>query len=157
MMNAMKLLVAIDFSESAESVIAEAEKLAKTLSAKVFLLHAMPPLSPIMDNVDDAATLPQPGIPFQMESLPRLSASAKEKLIEISGRMQAEGIECAIILTHNNEVEAIIEESKKNRIDMILLGSHGHGALYHLLIGSVSEGVIRKASCPVIIIPSKKQ
>jgi len=40
---------------------------------------------------------------------------------------------------------------------MILLGSHGHGALYHLLIGSVSEGVIRKASCPVIIIPSKKQ
>jgi nucleotide-binding universal stress UspA family protein len=36
-----------------------------------------------------------------------------------------------------------------------MLGSHGHGALFHLLIGSVSEGVIRQASCPVIIVPAK--
>ncbi len=42
----MKLLVAIDFSELADRVIGEAEKLAKKLSAKVFLLHVIPPSSP---------------------------------------------------------------------------------------------------------------
>ncbi len=148
----MKLLVAIDFSKSAVRVIDEAEKLAKALMAEVFLLHVMPPLSPIIDVTPDAEALP-----FEMEKLLPHSGSATEKLHEISGRLQGHGIETTIILTHNSEVEAILDESRKNSVDMILLGSHGHGALYHLLIGSVSEGVIRKASCPVIIIPSKKQ
>ena len=35
---------------------------------------------------------------------------------------------------------------------MIVVGSHGHGALYHLLLGSVSEGIIRKTTCPVLVV-----
>ncbi|NTW68536.1 MAG: universal stress protein [Chlorobiaceae bacterium] len=150
----MKLLVAVDFSISAESVIVEAEKLALTLPAKVFLLHAMAPLSPVMDVVAESEIIPNPDTPFQRGAIQHCSETATEKLLEISIRLQGRGIETSIILTHNNEVEAIIEESRKNSADMIMLGSHGHGALYHLLIGSVSEGVIRKASCPVIVIPS---
>lgn len=150
----MKLLVAVDFSISAESVIVEAEKLALTLPAKVFLLHAMAPLSPVMDVVAESEIIPNPDTPFQRDAIQHCSETATEKLLEISIRLQGRGIETSIILTHNNEVEAIIEESRKNSADMIMLGSHGHGALYHLLIGSVSEGVIRKASCPVIVIPS---
>ena len=71
--------------------------------------------------------------------------------------MQVSGIDTAIIVEQNDEVTAIIEASEKNGVDMIMLGSHGHGALFHLLIGSVSEGVIRRATCPVIIVPSKKR
>ncbi|MGL5938967.1 MAG: universal stress protein, partial [Waterburya sp.] len=41
-------------------------------------------------------------------------------------------------------------------IYMIVLGSHGHGAVYRTLVGSVSEGIIHKASCPVLIVPAKK-
>ena len=36
------------------------------------------------------------------------------------------------------------------------MGSHGHGAIYELLVGSVTEGVLRKARCPVLVVPSER-
>jgi nucleotide-binding universal stress UspA family protein len=154
-MSSMKLLVAVDFSEFADKIIAEAEKLAKYLQAKVYLLHVLPPPSPIIDVTPDAATLQPPELPFEIDHFSALSDSASEKLLSITDRFQKCGIDTTIIISHNDEIVAIIDESEKNKVDMIMLGSHGHGALYHLLIGSVSEGVIRKASCPVIIVPSQ--
>ncbi len=140
----MKLLVAIDFSELTEKIIAEAEKLARNLQAKVFLLHVVPPPSPIIDIPADEQALPFD----HPESL---------KLIKIAQPLEESGIDTAVIVAQNEEVTAIIDESKKNGVDLIMLGSHGHGALFHLIIGSVSEGVIRQATCPVIIVPSEKR
>jgi nucleotide-binding universal stress UspA family protein len=48
----------------------------------------------------------------------------------------------------------IIKYAKKNAIDLIVMGTHGYTGLEHLLIGSVAENVVRKASCPVLVIPS---
>ena len=153
----MKLLVAIDFSELAEKVIAEAEKLATRLSANVFLLHVIPPSSPIIDILPEAETLlPTKNISGkEISSL--IEAPESTKLLTVAAQLQERGIETKGIIAQNDEVTAIIEESKKNDVDMIMLGSHGHGALFHFLVGSVSEGVIRQATCPVIIVPSKKQ
>lgn len=154
----MKLLVAIDFSELAERIIGEAEKLAKNLSAKVFLLHVIPSPSPAIELLPDVETLLPGENPHKHElSLHLSDAPESAKLLSIATKMQQNGIDTAVIVAQNDEVTAIIEESEKKDVDMIMLGSHGHGALFHLLIGSVSEGVIRQASCPVIIVPSKKK
>jgi len=154
----MKLLVAIDFSELAEKIIAEAEKLAKNLKAKVFLLHVIPPPSPIIDVPPDVEALLPPEELFKKESLPPpFDLPESVKLIKIAQLLQESGIDTAVIVAQNDEVTAIIDESKKNGVDLIMLGSHGHGALFHLIIGSVSEGVIRRATCPVIIVPSVKR
>ena len=154
----MKLLVAIDFTELADRIIAEAEKLAKTLHAKVFLLHAVPPPSPIIDIPPDVEALLPPEELFKKEKLPApFDLPESTRLISLARRLQEQGIDTAVIIAQNNEVSAIIDESEKNGADMIMLGSHGHGALFHLLIGSVSEGVIRRSTCPVIIVPSQKR
>jgi nucleotide-binding universal stress UspA family protein len=154
----MKLLVAIDFSELADRIIGEAEKLAKTLSAKVFLLHVIASASPIIDVVPEAEMLLPKEDPHRNEDHPPLSESPESaQLLTIAAKLQGNGIDTVVIIAQNDEVSAIIDESKKYDVDMIMLGSHGHGALFHLLIGSVSEGVIRQASCPVIIVPSKKR
>jgi nucleotide-binding universal stress UspA family protein len=142
----MKLLVAIDFSELADRIIGEAEKLAKNLSAKLFLLHVIPPSSPVIDLLPNVETL---------SFLPLSDTPESAKLLTIATKLRMNGIDTTAIIAQNNEVTAIIEESEKNGADMIMLGSHGHGALFHLLVGSVSEGVIRQASCPVIIVPLK--
>jgi nucleotide-binding universal stress UspA family protein len=153
----MKLLVAIDFSELAERVIGEAEKLAHSLSARVFLMHVIPPPSPIIDLLPDAQSVLQGEVTQRNENaLPLPEAPESVKLLAMAAKMQSKGIDTTAIITQKEEVASIIEESNKNGADMIMLGSHGHGALFHLLIGSVSEGVIRQASCPVIIVPSKK-
>ncbi len=153
----MKLLVAIDFSELSERVIDEAEKLANSLSAKVFLLHVITPSSPIIDVLPEAETLfPNENIRGKENSLPLTETPESAKLLAVAARFHEKGIDTAVIIAQNDEVAAIIGESEKNSADMIMLGSHGHGALFHLLIGSVSEGVIRQACCPVIIVPSKK-
>jgi nucleotide-binding universal stress UspA family protein len=153
----MKLLVAVDFSELADRVIGEAEKLAKNLSAELLLLHVIPSPSPIIDLLPDAETV-LPGEELQKNEnfLPFTDASESAKLLTIAAKLRGKGIDTSVIIAQNEEVTAIIEESEKNGADMIMLGSHGHGTLFHLLIGSVSEGVIRQASCPVIIVPSQK-
>ncbi len=151
----MKLLVAIDFSELAGRVISEAEKLAKSLPAQVFLLHVIPPSSPIIDVPPEVETLLPVDNTHDNEGHLLSKEPESAQLLTVAARLQEKGIDTSVIIAHNDEVTAIIGESKKNCVDMIMLGSHGHGALFHLLIGSVSEGVIRQASCPVIIVPSK--
>ena len=153
----MKLVVAIDFSELTGQIIAEAEKLAKALNAKVFLLHVMPSPSPIIDVPPDVEALLPPEEVFKKESLPApFDIPESSKLISIAKQLQESGIDTAVIAVQNDEVSAIINESKKIGADYIMLGSHGHGALFHLIVGSVSEGVVRRATCPVIIVPLVK-
>lgn len=154
----MKLLVAIDFSALADRIIGEAEKLAKNLSAKICLLHVIPPSSPIIELIPEVETLlPNEAVQKNKTALQLSHVFESTKLRTMARRLQDHGIETTAIMTQNDEVKAIIEESKKNGADMIMLGTHGHGALFHLLIGSVSEGVIRQATCPVIIVPAKKR
>ena len=67
--------------------------------------------------------------------------------------LEQSGIDVTPLLIQGATVATIIEESSKLKADMIVIGSHGHGALYKTLVGSVSEGIIRKAACPVLIVP----
>jgi nucleotide-binding universal stress UspA family protein len=59
------------------------------------------------------------------------------------------------LLVQGATIKTILQEAIKLKSDMIVIGSHGHGALYKTLVGSVSEGVIRQASCPVVVIPAQ--
>jgi nucleotide-binding universal stress UspA family protein len=59
------------------------------------------------------------------------------------------------LLVRDDRVRAIIREVEREEADLIVMGSHGRGALYRRIMGSVSEGVLREAKCPVLIIPSK--
>ena len=51
-------------------------------------------------------------------------------------------------------VEKILHEAGEQQADMIVIGSHGHGALYDLLVGTVTQGVIKSATCPVVVVPA---
>jgi nucleotide-binding universal stress UspA family protein len=53
-------------------------------------------------------------------------------------------------------IEPILQELARRTPDLVVMGSHGHGRLHHLL-GSVTDTVIRNALCPVVIVPSHKR
>jgi len=142
----MKLLVAIDLSEASSAVLREAMNCAKPLSARVWLLHVVAP------GPEFAADLPgPPGVRNQVASrFPqehrRLQQQAKE--------LQDAGVDATPLLVQGSPVEAILEEADHLKADVIIMGTHGHGAVYQLLAGSVCQGVLHKSRCPVLVVPT---
>jgi nucleotide-binding universal stress UspA family protein len=60
---------------------------------------------------------------------------------------------CACLVTETGPpFLAIVHYAKRESIDLIVMGTHGRGAMAHLLIGSVAENVVRKAPCPVLTV-----
>ena len=62
-----------------------------------------------------------------------------------------------VLYLHNMVVDKILQEAKKLDASLIVMGSHGHGALYHLLVGSVTEGVLKGTACPVLVVPARQE
>jgi nucleotide-binding universal stress UspA family protein len=57
-----------------------------------------------------------------------------------------------VLITSNTPSRAIVDYAKEERIDLIVAGTHGRGAVAHALIGSVAERIVRTAPCPVLTV-----
>lgn len=145
------LLVAVDFSDVTHRVVATAEQMARAFGAKVWLLHVVPEISPM-------ASLGE--VPFHW---PASEAELSERFPEEQRQMQGlladlkgKGLNAESLLIRGFAVIEILAMAEQYEIDMIVMGSHGHGAWYELVVGTVSEGVLRHSPCPALIVPSPK-
>jgi nucleotide-binding universal stress UspA family protein len=77
-------------------------------------------------------------------------------LHEQTQQLRASGVTAHALLVRGAPVEAILAEAVKLNVDMIVMGSHGHTALYRALVGSVSEGVLRDSHVPLLVIPARE-
>lgn len=142
----MKILVSVDYSESTEKIVKKAEGFAKALSAKVWLLHVTDP-NPSSLGLDAS---PQ----FIRDDVAETLRKEHRKIQEIADGLREAGVETSALLRQGMAIEEILGEAAKLEVDMIIVGSHGRGLAYQLLMGSVSEGVLRKSKCPVLVIPT---
>lgn len=153
--SAMKtILVPLDFSDSSVLVLNKAAEIARQLSAKVVLLHVVEPVAtyvPVGATIDVVAATPPP-----MDETENLEAIEK-RLSTLAAPLKTGGLEIEVTSLVGLAVDDILEQAGKHKADYILLGSHGHGALYHLFSGSVVTGVLKKAVCPVIVVPAKSK
>jgi nucleotide-binding universal stress UspA family protein len=122
--------------------------LARALGAEVFLLHVAPPEPEFITY--------EPGPPSVREAVAQEISDRHRKLHAIDRDLEKLGIRVTSLVIQGYTVEKILQEIDRLRIDLVVMGSHGHGALHHLLLGSVSEGVLRKTPCPVLIVPGAK-
>jgi nucleotide-binding universal stress UspA family protein len=155
----MKLLVVVDLSEATEKIVKKAEEIAKVLSAKVWLLHVAEPQSDFVGlDVD-----PQVGLNADLQSVRVRDALAKGfhsehfQIQKIADRLRKAGLETTALLMQGATVETILKEASKLDVDMIVVGSHGRGAMYQFLVGSVSEGVLHRSECPILVIPTHER
>ncbi len=145
----MKILVCVDLSESTEKIVKKIEELAKSLSAEVWLLHNAEPAPDVVEfKVDPLAA---------RESLAKKFHVEHRQIQELADRMRKAGIDTTALLVHGTTVEAILQEASDVAADLIVVGSHGRGAMYKLLVGSVSEGILHKSPLPVLVIPTHKR
>ncbi|MEN8131140.1 MAG: universal stress protein [Pseudomonadota bacterium] len=145
----MKLLVGVDLSDSTEMVVKKAEEIAKALSAKVWLLH-------VADPEPDFVGF-EVGPQSVRDSLSKSFHGEHCQIQEIADRLRKEGLDTTALLVQGATAETILKEASKLDIDMIVVGSHGQGAMYQLLVGSVSEWVLHKSECPVLVVPTHKR
>jgi nucleotide-binding universal stress UspA family protein len=142
------LLVPLDFSDSSDAVLNHAETLAKELDARILLLHV---IEPVATYIPVGASMDVLAAPATSESLPD-EATILQRLQRLANRLTNKNVECRAIV--GVAVAEILDQAEAESADYILLGSHGHGALYHLFSGSVVTGVLKKSKRPVIVIPN---
>jgi nucleotide-binding universal stress UspA family protein len=142
------LLTAVDLSPITPKVIEGAGDLAASLGAKLILLHVSEPAAAYVPvgAAMDVITAPMPLDPPDLEAL-------KTRLEELAAPIRTKGVTVETLAVVSLPTEEILEQAKKTDADILVLGSHGHGALYHLFGGSVVTEVLHKATIPVTVIP----
>ena len=146
------ILVAVDFSDVTKQVVAMGTTLAKALSAHLCLFHVVEP--------EPSYT----AYGFTPDEFPALHAYHEEakrraliKLGELLDTVHKDVPNAVSQITEGGALSALLDHVKDKRVDMVVLGSHGHGAIAALLLGSVAEGMLRKAVVPTLIVPAKKE
>jgi len=145
----MKILVCVDLSDSTEEILKRIEELCRPLNAKVWLLHnAMPEPETIEFKVDPIEA---------RESLAKEFHHQHRQIQQLAERFRKSGVDATALLVHGKTVDTILTEAADLDIDVIVVGSHGRGAMYQLLVGSISEGVLQRSSKPVLVIPTHER
>ena len=161
-----RLLVPIDFSDATTRVIDLARQLARALDAEIHLLHVkelsaaatpgtlgyglagMPELAPM-------SGVPVPGLDPMPQPIPE-SEDQKSKLALWQTEIAQDGIKVTLHEPTGLIADEILDQADAIEADFIVMGTHGHGAMYHLLVGSATKGVLKHATRPVLLVPSPK-
>lgn len=143
----MNILVAVDLSSTSQKILDYVKTLVLDLSAKVWLIYVE---KPDLGFVGFGPGRPQSVLD---EVTDKFEKKRKELQDEVD-KLKNSGIDAAPLLVQGEAVEVILDEASKLKANLIVVGSHGHGAVYHLMVGSVSEGVLHRSTCPVLVVPT---
>ena len=137
-MNDYIILVPIDFSKCARAALVAATKIAQARpSATIITLHVDPGIVPTYD--DELGEL------APMRWYHRLRLQVEERHAKSSAPIEE-------IVAHGEPVAEIVKKASELDADLIVIGTHGRTGLSRLVLGSVTEGVLRNAPCPVLCV-----
>ena len=152
-----KILIALDYDPTAQAIAEKGFELAKTMGAEVTLLHV------IADPVyyADANYSPIMGFTGYMDidaSQKDVSTAIKKESLVFLERTREHlaGGTIKILVTEGDFADSILDTAKETDADMIVLGSHSRSWLNDILVGSVTEKILRKSEIPVYIIPTRE-
>ncbi len=142
------ILVPVDLSAAGLQACDTACDLARLMEARLLLLHVVQP-PPVMVAEIYALEAAQ-----TEEMLVAAERAGTDRLRELAARCAKRGVEAKTLHRVGLPVPEILERAEK--ADYLVMGSHGHGAMYDLLVGSTTRGVLKKAPCPVVIVPHRR-
>jgi nucleotide-binding universal stress UspA family protein len=145
MIDLHQILVPTDFGASSQNALNYAVAFAQKFGARIHLLHVVSDLALF---VPEAVLIVPPQLP-PVEQFQSAAITALEKTI--AGLALPETIVHPVVL-EGMPFEEIIRFAREKDVDLIVMGTHGHKGLAHLLLGSVAEKVVRYAPCPVLTV-----
>jgi universal stress protein A len=143
---AMKtLLLPLDFSDATRAVLQVARDLLTMPGGHVILLHCLPP--PLVTNEFGL------GLGLVQETMAAHQFAAQGRLEDLARTLRAEGITAECVLKDGAPAREALNLAGDRHVDAIVVGSHGHTAFYDLLVGGTTQAMLRKATCPVVVVP----
>lgn len=143
-----RILFPTDFSEPAKQAQHYAIALADKFDSELHLLHVVPQITIPLPEASSSWTLPESDLQQQVED-------AQMRLLQEIGPQWIDRHRAVQAVKIGYVVEEIVQYAKDEEIDLIVLGTHGHTGLTHLLMGSTAEKVVRLATCPVLTVHPK--
>lgn len=148
-----RILAALDTGDEDEKVIDYAVQLASDTGAKVILMHTEP-------HDESVAYVTAPMMNFAMVDVPRDNEiiekkreQAKQWLSAKSSELKKQHIETESCLMEEPLVQAVITAAADKKADLIIIGSHRHGHLYHALFGNTHEALLKRIDIPLLVVP----
>jgi len=145
-----KILCPVDFSESSNHALGYAVAFAGTFKAELILVH-----------VKDYAALEMPdyssGIEFSAEIIDQIGEAYENRLKDLAEKERTEYPNVSHRVLSGTPFYEIINAARDEKVDLIVMGTHGRTGLAHVLMGSVAEKVVRKAPCPGLTVKHPEQ
>jgi nucleotide-binding universal stress UspA family protein len=143
------ILVATDFSEPSTVAMTYGRNFARSYGATLHVLHV----------VEDVTMRYSPEVAFAIpdlqEDFEKASSRDLDALITADDKQTLKVI--PVVETHLSVASGITDYAKSNAIDLIIVGTHGRGAVKQFLMGSVAERVVRTAPCPVLAVRTNER
>ena len=147
--NFKRILVTTDFSDSGDHAVGHAFRMAADHGAELILFHVIETV--VAPNPLYAHYYPADLLSPEIQE--RAEKDAREALL---ARVPQTGPLAAVphttMVMHGSPAEEIIRAAEDHSVDLIVIATHGHTGLKHLLLGSVAERVIRHVHCPVLVV-----
>ena len=162
-----KILYATDLSENARYAFAYAVSLANLYNAQITLLHVLPEVPDVLDHhvVGYISSEHWEQIKARHFQEAREALIGKRRDHVVIGEVLQQFSEDAkqakpdetfetdeIVVEHGNPVEQILKQAEEKNCDLIVMGTHGHGTLADVMIGSVARRVVRRSTKPVLVV-----
>jgi universal stress protein A len=142
------ILVPTDFSEPSIDALNYAKDLATAFKASIHMLHV------VQDPLAEPWGLEGYG-PLPPDIFKEIKARAQKELEQSLPEPERKTYNATLVTTEGAPFSQIVEYAKTQRVDLIVMGTHGRGALAHAILGSVAERVVRFAPCPVLTVRHK--
>ncbi|WKZ73293.1 MAG: universal stress protein [Ignavibacteriaceae bacterium] len=139
-----KILVPIDFSDYSKQAMKYASELAGIFNSEIILIYVVEPIIYPPDLSIGQIALPT--LTYQIDE------NAKEELDRVAGEIIPKEIKFTSIVKLGKPFIEIIGVAESENIDLIVISTHGHTGVEHMLFGSTADKVVRKAHCPVLTL-----
>lgn len=141
----VNIVLPVDFGEKTDQLLEGAVRFAKQINGRIYLIHVAP--SDIGFAIGDMG--------FQY--FPEVEENEiREELVQLNKlqqRILADGVDCEHILKQGLAKDIILEHAKDKNADFIVMGSHGRSGIYDVFVGSLTKGITKDSSIPVLVLP----
>ena len=145
------VMASVDFSDQTDQIISEGMGLARASGGALHLVHIAAG-EPILAGYDKEEINP-----FTRQVRAGELTDEHRRLRELADDLTAAtGIDVRAVVLLGPTAQTLLEATHQLDVGHIVLGTHGHGGLHHLLVGSVAEEVVRRSHIPVLLVPVPK-